>query len=666
MSFLVKLRQKGLPFLNSCQETVLVETLRDWNNQYHNYQQTSSSSSPSSSSSSSDAIVTDSEYDLVRQYFQSKFPQNPFLSEIGAPSYSEQKIKLPCSLPSLDKIKPDTNALTLWISKYPPPYVVSEKLDGISALFCSSSSSLYTRGDGLIGQNISLLLEYIQGIPSKVPLGLRVRGEIIISKQEWQMGLFHKQFANPRNMVSGLVNRKTFSEDALQGVSRLDFVAYELIYPGIPPSKQLDLLKSYGFLVVPHITLSQLSNQDLSLKLQKHRSESKYEIDGLVVTHDAVYERPTECRNPDHAFAFKMILEEQQAEAVVVDVLWTASKDGYLKPRVQIEPVQLCGVRIEYATGFHARFIQDNGIGVGAIIIMERSGDVIPTIRRVVKPAAQPKMPQEWLNGKAQWSDHGIDLILLNPSEDNDVQKKRITVFFRALKIDGLSEGNVVRLMEAGFQTISAIVHMKKEDYLRVKGFQERMADKLAKNVAEGIANASWVDMMIASGIFGRGLGTQKLQSIVKVCGPQDWTKASTACLEWITRINNDTIGIGWNTAKDFVDHLDDFLQFCREIDYNGPSQPIVTIQQKNQINQTAGIYTGKQVVLTKVEPREKSLIIKQRIENQGGIISDNISKSTHLLIYGSLESTKCKKAKEWNIPMMDADQFLLLSNYNP
>ena len=91
-------------------------------------------------------------------------------------------------------------------------------------------------------------------------------------------------------------------------------------------------------------------------------------------------------KNPDHAFAFKMMLSEQVAEAKVVDVIWTPSKDGYLKPRVQIEPIKLSGVTIEYATGKNAQFIEKNRIGVGAVIQIVRSGDVIPDIIKIVKP----------------------------------------------------------------------------------------------------------------------------------------------------------------------------------------------------------------------------------------------------------------------------------------
>ena len=103
---------------------------------------------------------------------------------------------------------------------------------------------------------------------------------------------------------------------------------------------------------------------DKSLKGWK---ELEYEIDGIIVANDEIYER-TE-KNPKHAFAFKMVLSDQVAEAKVLDVIWTPSKDGYLKPRIRIEPIFIGGAEIRYATAFNGAFVRDNKIGIGAVIL---------------------------------------------------------------------------------------------------------------------------------------------------------------------------------------------------------------------------------------------------------------------------------------------------------
>ena len=118
-----------------------------------------------------------------------------------------------------------------------------------------------------------------------------------------------------------------------------------------------------------------------------------------------------------------MVLSDQVVEAKVVDVIWNASKSGYLKPRVRIEPVNIGGVKIEYATGFNGNFIEENKIGVGAIIQIVRSGDVIPHIKSVTTPAEKTKMPDV----PYTWTDTHVDIILTNKDDDVNVLEKNIT-----------------------------------------------------------------------------------------------------------------------------------------------------------------------------------------------------------------------------------------------
>ena len=289
-------------------------------------------------------------------------------------------------MPSMDKIKPDTTVLQSWKAKYPGPYVLSCKLDGVSGMFdtkSGSKSKLYTRGNGAIGQDISHLIPVLN-LPKEK--GWVVRGEFIIPKQVFEEK-YKSSFANPRNLVSGIINSKSVDEKAKD----LHFVTYEIIQPVMKPSEQLAKLVELKHEVVMNNTLTVVSNELLSQILVDWRTNYMYEIDGVIVTNDEIYERIS--GNPDHAFAFKMVLLDQMAEAKVVDVIWEASKSGYLKPRVRIEPIRLGGVTIEYATGFNGKFIEDNKIGIGALIQMIRSGDVIPYIKSVTMPAEKAKMP---------------------------------------------------------------------------------------------------------------------------------------------------------------------------------------------------------------------------------------------------------------------------------
>jgi len=246
---------------------------------------------------------------------------------------------------------------------------------------------------------------------------------------------------NPRNMVAGIVNHKTINE----AIKDLHFVAYEVMKPVKKPSEQMEFLFTLDVETVLYKIEKNITNELLSNTLVNWRTNYSYEIDGVIVANDAVYERKS--GNPEHAFAFKMVLSDQVAEAKVVDVIWSASKDGYLKPRVQIEPINLGGVKIEYATGFNGAFINDNNIGIGATIELIRSGDVIPYIRKVIVFADEPKMPSV----PFKWNDTHVDIMLEDIESDETVREKNITGFFRGIGVEGLSTGNVKRIIEAGF-----------------------------------------------------------------------------------------------------------------------------------------------------------------------------------------------------------------------
>jgi len=141
-------------------------------------------------------------------------------------------------------------------------------------------------------------------------------------------------------------------------------------------------------------------------------------------------------------FAFKMVISDQVAEVKVVDIIWTPSKDGYLVPRVQIEPIVLGGVKIEYATGFNAKFIEENNIGVGAVISIVRSGDVIPHILGTVVPSSKPLMPTQ----EYEWDSTHTNILLVD-KDDPIVKEKNILGFFKNIEVDGLGPGNIKKII---------------------------------------------------------------------------------------------------------------------------------------------------------------------------------------------------------------------------
>jgi len=594
-------------------------------------------------------LMSDNEYDIVKEYMEKKYPTNAVIQQVGAPiaDRTKNKVELPYEMWSMDKIKPDSNALPGWVKKYKGLYVLSCKLDGVSGLYSTEGSvpKLYTRGDGKVGQDVSFLLPVL-----KLPLekGIVVRGEFIIPKKVFAEK-YAVQFANPRNLVSGIVNSKKADEKTAD----LHFVTYEVIMPQLKPSEQLTKLKASGFEVVQNESLATLSNESLSETLVDWRTNYMYEIDGVIVTDDAIHPRIS--GNPDHAFAFKMVLSDQKAEVKVVDVLWSPSKDGFLKPRVRIEPVRLGGVTIEYATGYNAKFIEDNKIGIGAIVEIIRSGDVIPKILKVIVPAEKAKMPAE----SYKWNDTRVDVLLENAGENATVQEKNLTAFFTHLEVEGLKAGNIKKLMAAGYDNIPKILAMTKEDFAKV-GYKS-LADKYVENIREKVQNASIVDLMVASGTMGRGLGAKKLEPILEahpdILVSKEDPAAKIAKVKAVKGIENKTATLFVENIPRFVEFLDSIGQSAKLADKApAPGPGSVETKASAKAIDTSNPLYGKKIVMTKVRDQE----IIQELKARGATLEDTIGSKTFVLIVKSMEdvSNKTKYAVSHNIPIMTPEDF--------
>ena len=616
-------KKHGITVLEKLSESQLNKMMEDANSAYFN----------------ENPILSDNEYDIVKEYLAKKFPKAEVLTKVGAPISGKNKVRLPYEMPSMDKIKPDSGALESWKKKYTGPYVLSCKLDGVSGLYtCNQKGEykLYTRGDGTVGQDISHFIPTLN-LP-KIPKGTAVRGEFIMGKSVFT-GKYAAEFANARNLVSGIINRKSADEKARD----LQFVTYEVIEPHIKPSEQMRLLTSQHLAVVMNRVTDTVTNQSLSDLLLDWRTSYEYEIDGIIVTNDSIYPRVS--GNPDHAFAFKMVLSDQVVEAKVVDVEWEASKNGYLKPRVRIEPIRLGGVTIEYATGFNGKFIQDNKIGIGAVIMMIRSGDVIPYIKSVTTPAEQPKMPLV----PYVWNKTHVDILLENPHEDSGVQEKNITLFFTTLEVEGLAKGTVHKLFKAGKTTVAQILQMTEADFYKIEGFQEKTAKKLFRNIHEKIAAASLLDIMVASGKLGRGLGHRKITPILEAY-PDVLTSAATP-QEKEARLKT-IAGIGRENAREFVKNIPDFMEFMRTCGLESKIDNRETVIK----DIVQGPLTGKKIVMTKV--RDADII--SFMTNQGGTLEDTMRKDVFALIVRSKDdkSNKTEYAEKNGIPIMTVEEF--------
>jgi NAD-dependent DNA ligase/DNA polymerase/3'-5' exonuclease PolX len=600
-----------------------------------------------------ESIMSDDEYDLLIEYMKNKYPNNKVIDEgHTACAITKNKVTLPYEMWSMDKIKPNSKSLSNWISKYSGPYVLSCKLDGVSGLYTSEGSvpKLYTRGNGKIGQDVSHLIPYLKLPKTK---NIVLRGEFIVSKKLFEEK--YNSFSNSRNFVAGVINQKKIEINKFKDV---DFVIYEVIKPILKPYEQLvyvnkEIKGEYPDInIVRYAKSDKISEKMLSKLLLKWKDNYKYEIDGIICADNNIYERGNS--NPEHAFAFKMIISDQIVETKVVDVIWTPSKDGYLKPRVKIEPVTLGGAKIEYATGFNAKFIKDNKIGIGSIIKIIRSGDVIPHITDVVKSSETPKMPDvEYI-----WNSTNIDIILENKSDDKIVQQKNISGFFTIIGVEGLGPGNIKKVYTAGYDTIPKIIKMKKDDFMSVEGFKDKLSDKIHIGIQDKIQNVSLPELMQATNIFGRGFGERRFKTILTsypdIFNDFKSQKNNVEIIEKLNQIN----GMASKTSQNFINKLPEFISWIKETNLENK----LIINKKDNKRDTKDkkhpLY-GKKYVLTGF--RDNKLVDK--LDSIGAEQSNTVTKNTFLVIVESYDEDtgKVSKAKELNIKIITPNDLIQL-----
>ena len=586
-------------------------------------------------------IISDNEYDVLRETTLSLFPNNEVALE-GHTKCAINKLKatLPYEMWSMDKIKPDTKALVGWKQKYGGPYMLSCKLDGVSGLYSTEGPvpKLYTRGNGKIGQDVSHLIPYMKLPKDK---GVVIRGEFIIDKYVF-IEKYKANFTNPRNFVAGAVNQKKIDGEKFTDI---DFVAYEVIKPIMSPSKQMAHLGE-SVIIVENQAHNDVTNAVLSDLLVKWRKDYRYEIDGVICIDDNVYDR--ESGNPSHAFAFKMVLSEQKAEAKVLDVLWTPSKDGYLKPRVQIDPIVLGGVTISYATGFNGKFIKDNSIGIGSLITLIRSGDVIPHITDVIQPAVAPKMPTQ----PYVWNETNVDILLENKEDDDVVRTKTITGFFRILGVEGLSGGNVKRIIDAGFDTIPKIIKMTKEDFLSIDGFKDKLSTKIKLGIGVGLKSATLAELMQATNIFGRGFAVKRFQLILE--GEPTILTAKISDEDKIDRVKLIS-GMADKSSRKFVQFIPAFREWLREADIEYKVNDINVI-----VKDASHTLFGKIYVITGF----RDSMLSNKLKKYGAKESSVVTKKTNYVIVKEkgFTNTKVEKATELDIAIVTPLELLSIN----
>jgi NAD-dependent DNA ligase len=600
-------------------------------------------------------IMSDLQYDILVNELRSLDPNNQLLNIVGHEIQDEsRKGRLPIEMGSMNKIK-SMEDINDWcrlkgISKS-ENVIITPKFDGLSLCVKEPTNEAWTRGDGEFGQKsnehyklIKNHLGYTEDVDT-FSQDLRMStthcdftyGEVMMSKKTF-LDKYSMDFANPRNFVAGLLN----SPDARPSLTDCNYIKYGAIFnpkfinnSDLNRTKQqvLDYLNSHQNVKVEyHICKISELTEELLISLF-HKFGTEYEIDGLIIEiNDLSLQtklgRETSSNNPVWARAFKHPSFEQSADSEVIGISWNISKQGLLKPILHIKPVRLDGVTVSNVTGNNARFVKDMGLGIGAKVLVKRSGMVIPIIADVIT-TVEFQMPDVPNIG---WNDNGIELITL--TETDEQRFKQVVSFFEILDTDSFGEGVIKQLWDNGHKTIKDILNLSQSDLEKIDRFGKRKAQIVWNAIRKSTNDVSLSKLQHATGIF-KGLGSKKLILL------EHFT--SKPSIDQILEIE----GFAEISAQSYIDGYDKFFEFIQELP--------ITIQEKIEAVKVSNDLDGMIFVFTGVRRAN----LEDIIESRGGKIGSGVSKTTTHLIMKSVGSgsSKEKKAIDFGVKIMTVEQ---------
>ena len=599
--------------------------------------------------------ITDGQYDALYLYAKQLNPAHKYFTGVGS-QVRGGKIDLPFEMGSLNQVP--IGSIQDWVIRNNlsnKEHVVSDKMDGTSTMLIYDASGdaqiAYSRGDGVQGADWTRHIFKIKGVPTNckkvLDSGLNVRAEVELTetafKALYDAGIRRRggqPYKNSRNMVAGLMNSKTIPDVCYE---HLSVITYEVL--GLPVQKkmQLKLLEANGFQVVKYSIIkgSKLTDGFLAKFLKDRKVDLDYEIDGVVIEVNDILERqrmnPTkETLNPGYAIKYKVADASNQAIATVKGVTWNISKHGYLKPQVNIEPVELVGVTISNATGFNAKFIINNLIGPGAKVRITRSGDVIPFITDVVLGAKMASMPTE----DCRWNETGVDLVLKNKEDNNEVAIQQTLDFFSSIEAPHLKEGTVRKMFEAQqyASAHSAIGNMLIHTEVTWKRTIGENGTKIYNGIRKKFTNMPLHVLMGSLPFFGRGVGKRKFKKLEIALGTNALRDGNFSL--------GDIVGVGSFEAKSaakIISGIKEYLEFYKKLpDY----VTIATMEDKS-----GGSLSGQKICMTGF--RDKDMVTA--IEAAGGDVQSTVSGNTTLLVCKdpTSNSGKVKKAKDKGVKVI-------------
>ncbi len=555
-------------------------------------------------------------------------------------------------------------------------YVVEFKIDGLSVGITYENGefkSAATRGNGIIGEDISKNAMTIKSVPLKIDdkREIIVRGEVYISKENFEKVNEYQEehdlqiFANPRNLAAGSLRQL---DSKLTAKRPLDIFVFNLEnineLEGIDThSDSLEYLKKLGFSVSENYKICKSIDEVIEFieYWTENRGSLKFDIDGMVVKVNNIEQRNEmgfTAKSPRWAIAYKFPAERKKSK--ILDIEVEVGRTGTITPTAILEPVRLAGTSVSRATLHNEDFIREKDIKLFDHVIVQKAGDIIPQIVEVVKedrtgdekdfvmPSVCPECgePTVRLEGEAA-------VKCINISCPAQIRRGMIHFVSReAMDIDGMGESIITLFLKEGLiKDVSDIYYLKKEQIVPLERMGEKSADNLIKAIEKSKSNDLW---RLINGLGIRFVGVKGAKILAS---------------------NFSSLDEIMNADVERLQQLEEFGSIMSEsvVKFFREEQNLAVIQKLKEagVNTEAGedksegipqLFEGMKIVLTGTLPTLKRNQAKEIIELRGGKATSSVSKSTTFVLAGEEAGSKLTKANDLGIKVIDEDMFLKLS----
>src|SRR5580704_13227761 len=633
--------------------------------------------------------ITDAEYDTMMRELKQLESEHPELVTVDSPTQRvgaaprEGFVKVAHSSPMLsldnalgeDELRDFDRRVRGLLGDQKYAYVAELKMDGLSLAVHYRDGRLHraiTRGDGVIGEDVTENARTIRSIPLRLKTGakdlrgdIEVRGEVVFNRKAFEKLNAEREaegfprFANPRNAAAGSLR---ILDPKVTESRRLDYFTYFLFENGLPSLstqwKSLDKLQEVGFKVNSQRKLCPDIDSlvEFCREWEQQRDTLPYEIDGVVAKVDSVEQQNRlgwTAKAPRWAIAYKF--PARQEETVVQDIVVSVGRTGALTPTAYLRPVTIGGVTVSRATLHNEDEIGRLGVEIGDTVLVERSGDVIPKVVRVVKQGAgrRPfRMPKHCpvCKGEIVREEGEVASRCINTNCPAKLQQSILHFVGRGvMDIDGMGDVLVDQLVTRGLiKSVADIYDLTLEQLLSLDRMGQKSAEKVLKNIE---ASRKQPLPRVLNGLGIPFVGERTAQILAETFGS----------LDAILEADEEGLRQAEEVGPKVSASIRKFFHEPRNRELVERLRKAGLTFEHAIVKKTGGALTGKTFVITGALPTLAREDAKAKIESAGGKVTGSVSKKTDYVVAGADPGSKLDKASSLGVPVIGEPELLTL-----